>query len=145
MLHYKHILLATDLDEHSHKTAKRAQMLAKQSKAKLSIVHVIDHTAFIYGSGEYSIPVEMSIEEELTQSAKDSLAKLANMIDIQPEDQHLLSGSPRAQIIELAQKLGTDLIVVGSHARHGAEILLGSTANAILHAAHCDVYAVNNR
>lgn len=145
MLHYKHILLATDLDEHSHKTAKRAQMLAKHANAKLSIAHVIDHTAFIYGSGEYSIPVEMSVEEELTQSAKDSLAKLANMVDIKSEDQHLLHGSPKVQVIELAQKMKVDLIIVGSHARHGAELLLGSTANAILHAAHCDVYAVNNR
>ncbi|WP_292363901.1 universal stress protein, partial [Methylophaga sp. UBA1464] len=35
-----------------------------------------------------------------------------------------------------------DLIVVGSHGRKGIKMLLGSTANAILHHARCDVLAV---
>jgi universal stress protein A len=35
-----------------------------------------------------------------------------------------------------------DLIIIGSHGRHGIRILLGSTANAILHSAKCDVLAV---
>ncbi|MEO1899758.1 MAG: universal stress protein, partial [Methylococcales bacterium] len=35
-----------------------------------------------------------------------------------------------------------DLIVVGSHGRHGLALLLGSTANGVLHHAVCDVLAV---
>ena len=35
-----------------------------------------------------------------------------------------------------------DLIVVGSHGRHGLALLLGSTADAVLHHAKCDVMAV---
>ena len=35
-----------------------------------------------------------------------------------------------------------DLIVVGSHGRHGLALLLGSTANDVLHGAPCDVLAV---
>ncbi|WP_313899138.1 universal stress protein [Leclercia adecarboxylata] len=42
----------------------------------------------------------------------------------------------------LAKKQGCDLIVVGSHGRHGLALLLGSTANDILHGAPCDVLAV---
>ena len=41
-----------------------------------------------------------------------------------------------------AQKLNADLIVVGSAGRHGMRLLLGSTANAVLHSAECDVLAV---
>ena len=37
---------------------------------------------------------------------------------------------------------GADLIVVGSHGRHGLALLLGSTANGVLHGATCDVLAV---
>ena len=36
-----------------------------------------------------------------------------------------------------------DLIVVGSHGRHGLALLLGSTANDVLHGAPCDVLAVH--
>ncbi|WP_220460082.1 MULTISPECIES: universal stress protein [unclassified Colwellia] len=35
-----------------------------------------------------------------------------------------------------------DLIITGSHGVHGLQLLLGSTTNAILHGAICDVLAV---
>lgn len=35
------------------------------------------------------------------------------------------------------------MIVVGSHGRHGLALLLGSTANDVLHGAPCDVLAVS--
>jgi len=42
----------------------------------------------------------------------------------------------------LAKEQGCDLIVVGSHGRHGLALLLGSTANDVLHARRRDVLAV---
>ncbi|MGB1202845.1 MAG: universal stress protein [Alloalcanivorax venustensis] len=46
-----------------------------------------------------------------------------------------LDGDPA--VVEIA-----DLIVLGSHGKHGIRLLLGSTANAVLHRATCDVLAV---
>ena len=40
------------------------------------------------------------------------------------------------------KRKGADVIVVGSHGRHGLALLLGSTANGVLHGATCDVLAV---
>ena len=45
-------------------------------------------------------------------------------------------------ILAEAQAINADLIIVGSHGRHGVSLILGSTANAILHGAQCDVLAV---
>jgi len=42
----------------------------------------------------------------------------------------------------VADEQGADLIIVGSHGRHGLALLLGSTANGVLHGAACDVLAV---
>ena len=42
-----------------------------------------------------------------------------------------------------ATEQACDLIVVGSHGRHGLALLLGSTANDVLHGAPCDVLAVH--
>ncbi len=49
---------------------------------------------------------------------------------------------PEAEIHRVAEELGADLIVVGSHGRHGLALLLGSTANGVLHGATTDVLAV---
>ncbi len=43
---------------------------------------------------------------------------------------------------QFAKQDNIDLIVVGSHGRHGLALLLGSTANGVLHGANCDVLAV---
>ena len=37
---------------------------------------------------------------------------------------------------------GIVFIVIGSHGRHGLALLLGSTANSVLHGASCNVYVV---
>jgi universal stress protein A len=45
----------------------------------------------------------------------------------------------------MAEELDADLIVLGTHGRHGLGLMLGSTANAVLHGAPCDVLAVKVR
>ena len=59
-----------------------------------------------------------------------------------PDNCHLGFGQPRQEIHQLASEQQCDLIVVGSHGRHGLALLLGSTANDLLHGAPCDVLAV---
>ena len=51
-------------------------------------------------------------------------------------------GVPGQEIVRIAEQEHIDLIVVGSHGRHGLALLLGSTANSVLHHAGCDVMAV---
>jgi universal stress protein A len=51
-------------------------------------------------------------------------------------------GNPAHEIRDAATELEADLIVVGTHGRHGLGLLLGSTANAVLHGVGCDVLAV---
>ena len=145
MLHYKHILLATDLSGDTETIAAHAKALAEHNKAKLSIVHVVEHTPIIYGGGEFSIPLDVNLEETLKENARRALAHLGKKIGIPDKDQYVETGSIKMAVIELAKKLNTDLIVVGTHSRHGLERILGSTANAILHAAKCDVLTVRAR
>ncbi|MDN5937003.1 MAG: universal stress protein, partial [Nitrosospira sp.] len=51
-------------------------------------------------------------------------------------------GVPEREIVRIAEEERVDLIVVGSHGRHGLALLLGSTANSVLHHAKCDVMAI---
>jgi universal stress protein A len=57
-------------------------------------------------------------------------------------DRHLEIGGTGHTILRLAEALGIDLILVGSHGRHGLASLLGSTARTVLNGAKCDVLAV---
>lgn len=143
MLKYKHILLATDLSANAEKIAQHAKMISENSShAKISIVHVVEHTPIVYGGGEFSIPLDINLEEVLKENAKQALAHLAKKIDVNEKDQYIEMGSIKNSIIHLAEKIGVDLIVVGTHKHHGLEKLLGSTANAVLHGAACDVWTI---
>jgi universal stress protein A len=142
---YKHILLATDLSKGAGAITEKAVNLAKKSNAKISIVHVIEHSPIVYGGGEFSIPIGMHLEEQLACYAKKAMKMLSQQFNIKSEDQYIMHGSIKREIIEIALQLNADLIVLGSHGHSGVEHLLGATANAILHAAKCDVLAVRIR
>lgn len=139
---YKHILLATDLSEEMDNMAQAALAFTKNTPAKLSIVHVMEHTPIVYGGGEFSIPIDLNLEDHLIASAKQAMTNIASTLNIQTQDQYVCHGSIKKEILQLAKKIGVDLIVVGSHGRSGMDFLLGSTANAILHSAKCDVLAI---
>jgi universal stress protein A len=51
-------------------------------------------------------------------------------------------GFAAQEILDQAKEVDADLIIAGSHARHGLERLLGSTAHRILNLADCDVLLV---
>ena len=54
----------------------------------------------------------------------------------------VLLGSPKYEICNYARENHSDLLILGSHGRHGIKLLLGSTANGVLHDMPCDVLAV---
>ncbi|WP_439134160.1 universal stress protein [Pseudomaricurvus sp.] len=140
MTNYTQILVSLDLSEESKQVLERAVTLASANNAKLSLVHVVEPLTFAYGG---DIPVDLTeIQEQLQTQANEQLALLAKPHNIPADAQNVLVGQPVAEIHELADQLSADLIVVGSHGRKGLALLLGSTANGVLHGAKRDVLAV---
>ena len=137
---YKHILVAVDLTEESRPVATKACAIQKAYSATLSCVHVIEPLSLAYGG---DIPMDLStIQEQIQETAKVHLTEFASKLDIPTDNQHLIFGRPETEIDTLANQISADLIVVGSHGRHGIALILGSTANGVLHGAPCDVLAV---
>ena len=140
MAEYSHILVAVDLTEESRPVAARACTLRGAFSAKLSCAHVIEPLSLAYGG---DIPMDLStIQEQIQETARSHLSEFARTLSIESENQHLIFGRPETEIHTLANQISADLIVVGSHGRHGLALLLGSTANGVLHGAPCDVLAV---
>ncbi len=139
---YKHILLAVDFYENNNAVVNRAQDLVNKYQAKLSIIHVVDNMPIADTGYGADIPFNIDLTTELMASAKKSLIKMGEKLAVTEDRQWLEMGSPKLEIIRVANENGVDLIVVGSHGRNGFALLLGSTANGVLHHATCDVLAV---
>lgn len=140
MSQFKTILVAIDLSEDSTHVANRAMAVAANNQADVHMIHVIEPLSFAYGG---DIPMDFSgIQDEIHQQAKQQLNRFGEALGIPEERRHLLLGKPEVEIHATAESLGVDLIVLGSHGRSGLALLMGSTANGVLHGAGCDVLAV---
>ncbi len=137
---YKRILLAVDLTEESRDIARQALSISNAFGAELHVVHVIEPLSLAYGG---DVPMDLSsVQDQIHEQAKTHLAEFAESMNVPDDHQHLIFGRAESEIHRAAQSLEADLIVVGSHGRHGLALLLGSTANGLLHGAATDVLAV---
>lgn len=142
MTNYKHILFAADLvDRDDAVVAEKAKQIAKDHNAKLSLIHTLEHP-YHYGSAD-GMALVAQWENEMEKNATDKVGALANKLGIPIDRCFVPTGQPRVLILENAKEIGADLIVVGTHGRHGLSLLfLGSTATGVLNGADCDVLAV---
>jgi universal stress protein A len=137
---YKRVLVAVDLGETSANVVAKATALAQSQGADIHVAHVVEPLSITYGG---DIPMDFSsIQDEIYQQATEQLSRLCATTNVPAEQQHIVIGRPESEIPEKAKELAADLIVVGSHARWGLALLLGSTADGILHGAECDVLAI---
>jgi len=79
---------------------------------------------------------------EMLETVKTRLSRLGDWLGIDPARRWMVWGVPGEEIVRVAEQEHADLIIVGSHGRHGLGLLLGSTANRVLHHAKCDVMAI---
>ena len=140
MRDYKNILLVVDLSDDSQIIGERAKAIAACYQSEITLLHVVEYVP-VEPMGEALLPT-VQIEGELVERAKVRLAELAKKLSLPNSRQMVETGSIKAEIIRSAQRLHSDLIVLGSRERHGLAILLNFTEDTILHAAPCDVLAV---
>ncbi|VVC75308.1 hypothetical protein AQUSIP_05970 [Aquicella siphonis] len=135
---YKHILFATDLTEDTEYLIEKVRAIRGFTGATLSLVHVVEP---LPGYSYAYLGIE-DIEGQLITEARQSIEKLGEKMNVSKNDQFVEVGPTKTKILKVADDISADLIICGSHGRHGLSLLLGSTANAILHGAKCDVLTV---
>lgn len=140
MSDYQNILVAIDLTEEAPQVLTKASRLAELYGAHLHLMHVVEPVGYAYGG---DLPLDLSdLQRQLEDNAATKLAEYAREYGISEGRHEIVVGRPGAEVKKKAREKGADLIVVGSHGRHGIQLLLGSTANAILHGAEMDVLAI---
>ena len=139
-----HILVPVDFSAHSILSLEYAVALARRFHASLELLHVVDDPATAAWAAEGAVLDVTGIRAALVDDAERQLAEYRTRegLDV-PAITTVRIGSPASAIVEHAQAVGTDLIVMGTHGRNGlAHLFLGSVAERVLRHASCPVFTV---
>jgi nucleotide-binding universal stress UspA family protein len=142
------ILLATDGTEHSEKAVAALDDFKLDCGSTVKVVSIVD----------LALPLAIDIYEgylpsttEIEANAKENANKLVESTRLTlagkfPDckiETEVLYGSPESNIVEAAENMNADLIVVGSHGYNRWErLLLGSVSDSVVHHAPCSVLVV---
>jgi nucleotide-binding universal stress UspA family protein len=134
----KTILVPTDFSQSSQQAVEMASLIARGQQAKLVFVHVLDLPVTYSES-----PLVYTFAAEEVAAAERDLAEIVPSEPGIACERKLLKGETASSILDAAEEVHADLIVVGTHGRTGAlHILLGSVAEKVLRHARCPVMAV---
>jgi universal stress protein A len=137
---YRKVLVAVDFYSGGEKVLQRAVTLAKEWGAEVHLLHMVDEIFAPYGI--MGAPMPVIDQKEIEEGSREQMTELAAKHGLTAENVHVESGQAVRGILATARDLDVDLIMLGSHGRHGIRLLLGSTANGVLHEADRDVLAI---
>lgn len=143
MTDYKNILVAVDFSGAADTVIQRAMDVAQRNHTQFTLLHVVEYLPPMDIAYEPVMTSSWVVDEQaLVKQAHDSLQKVCDKHQLQGVSPVVLVGAAKYEICEYARQHGCDLIIMGAHGRHGIRLLLGSTANGVLHEMPCDVMAV---
>jgi nucleotide-binding universal stress UspA family protein len=133
---FKHILIPTDGSDLSRKAILYGVQLAKESGAKVTGLTVVEPYQPA-GMDAVLIPVDEGDYEEqarvLSDRAIEQVKMAAQAAGVPCETIREVNDQPYRAIIDAAQAVGCDLIVMASHGRRGiSALLLGSETSKVL-------------
>ncbi len=146
------ILLATDGTKHSDSAIDMIDNLRLSAGDEIKIVSVVD-MAVPLSVDVYAgyLPTTAEIEKTAQENAETVLETARNKIQRSVADKKInistevLLGSPESRIVETAEEMRADLIVVGSHGYNRWErLLLGSVSDSVVHHSPCSVVVVRS-
>lgn len=141
---YSCIVVGTDGSSTADRAVHAAADVARQNGAALHVVTAFRSGTSGMAQGTGAALVDSGVggavrQEAARQVGEEAQTHWGDGLEIQL---HQAGGDPADAIVAVADKVGADLIVVGSKGMHGARRVLGSVPNSVSHAASCDVLIV---
>jgi universal stress protein A len=141
----RHVLYATDFSSASRRAFKTAAAMAKASRARLTILHVIVPLVPLVPE-QYLDPTTLArLDAETRRWSERRLATLADQAKRAGARAATLvrHGNPAAEIVRAARGARADLVVLGTHGRQGlSKFFVGSVASRVVATAPCPVVTV---
>lgn len=133
------ILIATDGSDYSIRALEHAHSLVHGQGARIAFIHVL--------SNEPVHPVSLDdnvTPEDPVARGRRILSEACHILGVEEEDveQVMVSGDPVEQIVQIASRLDSDLIILGSRGATGWKGSIGSVSQAVIADAPCSVLVV---
>ncbi len=150
MFRNSNILVPTDFSTYANYALKYAVALAKQFGATLHYAHVLDRAALagVRGNDMWLGETESrAIIESMREHATSRMAHLKQIADDEgiASHEHIVLGSPTQEILRLAEKTGSTLIVMATHGRSGVEhLVFGSVSEKVVRQSPVPVLSVKH-
>jgi universal stress protein E len=130
------VLVATDLSARSDRAVERAVILAKQTGAALTILHVVD--------ADLPSRITDRLRDDAGSLISDHLISLPNayggFADIK-----IVLGKDHSDIVDVARTVGAQLLVLGVHRNESREFFRGTTAERVIRSFDRPVLMVKTR
>ena len=144
---FKHILCPTDLKDRADLAIKKAVQIAHQFSSKITLLNI--HEEFMDKEEREMLRVSVNkMKEKYRRIAIDSKEEMKAVIhklhadDIEM-DYLLHKGKPEKAIVEVADKLGSDLIVICTDGRDNVmDFVTGTITEHVINAATCPVLVI---
>lgn len=149
----KKILIAIDYNPTAQNIAQAGYSLAKSMNAEVTLLHVVaDYT--YYSSLDYSPilgfdsfsnlgMIQTNTVTELQNAARDYLQKIKSFLGDDAIQTMIKDGDSGDSILDAAKETNADIIVMGSHSRHGLDkILMGSVAEKVLRNSRIPLFII---
>src|ERR687898_210393 len=140
------ILLATDGSDEAALAARTAADIAEKTHSELHVVYVGSSLEYVGMGPPQVADIPAPAQEQLSAEARQLLDAEVEQVKATGgtvAQAHLGVGAPDREIVELAEKLGAGLVVMGSRGRGGIRrALMGSVSDSVARHAHCPVLVV---
>jgi nucleotide-binding universal stress UspA family protein len=151
----KKVLIALDYEPSAEKIAQTGYTLATGLNATIVLLHVIAEPAY-YSSMEYSpimgfsgfmdtinVNVSETVSKNLNELSQEFLDKSKEHLGNSDIETMIAEGDFAATIVESAEKVQADIIVMGSHTRRGLDkLLMENVAEKVLHLSKVPVFVI---
>lgn len=142
----KSVLVPLDFSASSLKALDYAVAFARQFKAKLTLVHVVEPIATPDFAASFPLGVENDRSMEAAKEKLESVLKSARVPAASVEKLLVRFGRSFHEIADAARTLKVDLIIISTHGYTGLKhVILGSTTERVVRHAPCPVLVVRRR
>jgi nucleotide-binding universal stress UspA family protein len=145
MLDIKEILVPIDFTETSERALDYAVELAQKLGAKITVMHAYELP--IYGFPDGALVASVDVATRISQASQEGLQ---GALDKRKNcgvamSAILRDGPPADEIASVADAIGADLVVLGTHGRRGLRrAIMGSVAEEVIRACRCPVLTIHD-